>query len=130
MWNSFKTNEQKGISAEVITYAAGGGDLINAYFARPDGPGPYPGIVLVHHLPGWDELYREFALRFANHGFNVLCANMYHREGQGTPDEVAGKVRAAGGIYDDQVVADQGAAMQWLKSLPSSNGKVGIIGSC
>ncbi len=35
------------------------GDTINAYLARPLGPGPYPAMVLAHHMPGWDQWYRE-----------------------------------------------------------------------
>jgi carboxymethylenebutenolidase len=130
MWNSFSTAEHKGISAEVSTYTAGNGDLLHAYVARPSGDGPFPGIVMVHHLPGWDELYREFSLRLANHGYNVISPDFYCREGHGTPDEIAAKVRAAGGLADDQVLADANAAAAWLKALPTSNGKVGIIGTC
>src|ERR671939_573710 len=37
---------------------------------------------------------------------------------------------ANGGVPDDQVVGDAAAAMQWLKSQPNSNGRVGIIGTC
>jgi carboxymethylenebutenolidase len=32
-----------------------------------------PGIVAVHHLPGWDEFYREFCERLARHGYGVVC---------------------------------------------------------
>ena len=40
------------------------------------------------------------------------------------------KVRAAGGVPDDQVVGDVDAAMGYLRSQSYSNGKVGLIGSC
>jgi carboxymethylenebutenolidase len=43
---------------------------------------------------------------------------------------VAATVRSQGGKPDDSVVADCGAALSWQKALPSSNGKVGIIGTC
>ncbi|MBA2447183.1 MAG: dienelactone hydrolase family protein, partial [Chloroflexi bacterium] len=72
MWNSLSTDAHQGIVAEITTYAAGQGDLIHAYVARPEGDGPFPGLVLVHHMPGWDELYQEFARRFANHGYTVI----------------------------------------------------------
>jgi len=130
MWNSFDTSAPRAISAGVTTIAAANGDQIHAYVARPEGDGPFPGIVLVHHMPGWDELYQEFARRFANHGYNTLSPDLYCRVGHGTPDDIAAKVRADGGVADDQVVADCSAAAKWLKALPTSNGKVGIIGTC
>ena len=130
MWNSFNTDAPQGLLAGITTYAAGQGDLIHAYVARPEGEGPFPGIVLVHHLPGWDEFYQEFARRLANHGYTVICPDLYCREGHGRPDDIAARVRADGGVPDDRVVADCEAAQRWLKSLPTSNGKVGIIGTC
>lgn len=130
MWNSFSTDAHQGLVAEVTTYVAGQGDLIHAYVARPAGPGPFPGIVLVHHMPGWDELYQEFARRFANHGYLVIAPDFYCRYGHGAPDDIAARVRAEGGVADESVVADASAALRWLTSLPTSNDKVGIIGTC
>jgi carboxymethylenebutenolidase len=118
------------MTAEITTYTAGGGDLIRAYLARPAGDGPFPGLVVIHHMPGWDEFYQEFTRRFASHGYVSICPNLYERFGHGTPDDVTATVRAQGGVADESVVADCAAALRWLKSLPTSNGKVGIIGSC
>ena len=130
MWNSFNTASPQGISAGVTTIAGANGDQIHAYVARPEGSGPFPGIVAVHHLPGWDEFYQEFTRRLANHGYLVICPDLYCRDGHGTPDDIAAKVRADGGVADDRVLADCTAAAQWLKAQPGSNGKVGIIGTC
>jgi carboxymethylenebutenolidase len=130
-WNQYKTDDTSiGVNAEITTFKAGGGDEIHAYVARPKGNNRRGGIVLVHHLPGWDEFYQEFAERLARHGYDVICPNLYERFGHGTPDDVTAKVRAEGGVKDDSVVADCEAAMNWLKALPTSNGKVGIIGTC
>ena len=30
-------------------------------------------------MPGWDEFYQEFARRLANHGYNVICPDLYCR---------------------------------------------------
>jgi carboxymethylenebutenolidase len=130
MWNSFDTANAPSITAGPIQLAGANGDQIHAYLARPDGDGPYPGVVVIMHMPGWDEYYAEFTRRLAAHGYSALCPDLYCRAGHGTPDEVAAKVRADGGVPDDQVVGDAAAAQQWLKSQTSSNGKVGIIGSC
>jgi carboxymethylenebutenolidase len=75
-------------------------------------------------------LYQEFTRRFANQGYLAICPDLYCRDGHGTPDDIAAKVRSNGGVADDQVVGDCSAAMKWLKSQPASNGKVGIIGTC
>ena len=130
MWNDFRTDRYEAMLGETISYAGHNGDLISAYFVRPLGPGPFPGIVVIHHMPGWDELYREIANRFARHGYAVVLPNLYHRLGHGTPEEVAAKVRAAQGVPDEQVVGDCAAAMRLLKALPNSNDKVGVIGGC
>lgn len=130
MWNTFRTDSHQAIVAGITTYAGGGGDLIHAYVARPEGDGPFPGVVAVHHMPGWDELYQEFSRRLASHGYTTICPDLYCRIGHGSPDDVAAAARARGGVADEVVVADCAAAQRWLKSLPTSNGKVGIIGSC
>jgi carboxymethylenebutenolidase len=130
MWNSFQTDAPPTVRTSAITFPGGNGDEIHAYLAQPGGEGARPGIVLVHHLPGWDEFYQEFAERLARHGFTVLCPDLYCRIGHGTPEDVAAKVRSQGGVLDDSVVADGEAAQRWLRTETASNGKVGIIGSC
>src|SRR6478609_4676934 len=105
MWNTFRTDAPGGITARNELIGGGDGE-IHAYIAQPDGAGPYPGVVLVHHAPGWDEYYREFARRFAEHGYIAVVPNLYERFGHGTPDDVAAAARAAGGVSDESVKGD------------------------
>ena len=130
MWNSLDTAANDALSGGVTKLAVGTGEPIHAYIARPEGPGPFPGVVVIHHVPGWDEFHREMTRRFAQHGYNAICPDLFCRVGHGTPDDVAAKVRAEGGVSDDGVVADVTAARTWLRALPTSNGKVGLIGLC
>ncbi len=122
----------RGMTCENITLKGDGGTPITAYVARPEGAGPFPGIVLVHHLPGWSEHYIETTRHFAHHGYLAICANLYEREGgaDANPDDVAAKVRAGGGIADAQMVGDTAAAVGWMRAQQQHNGKVGIYGSC
>jgi carboxymethylenebutenolidase len=129
-WNTFITDVEGGMTAVNMVIPGGGGDPIHAYIAQPDGAGPYPGVVLLNHAPGWDEFYREFSRRFAEHGYIAVAPNLYERYGHGTPDDVAARVRGDGGVADASVIADGEAAMQWIKAQSSSNGKVGVIGTC
>src|SRR5439155_18649902 len=46
------------------------------------------------------------------------------------PDDASAAVRAAGGVPDDRLVGDVAGAAAYLRALPSSNGKVGVIGYC
>ena len=129
-WNSYDTSVSDGMTAAVTKIKGANGDEIHAYTARPEGKGPFPGVVLIHHIPGWDEIYREFTRRFAQHGYNAICPDLYCRSGHGKPDDVTAKVRADGGVADAQVVDDLVAGAKWLRALPTSNGMVGIIGTC
>jgi carboxymethylenebutenolidase len=126
----YTTDQYEGMLAETVILPGYHADLINAYFARPLGAGPFPGMVLIHHLPGWDEWYRDIARKFAEHGYATLCPNLYFRDGHGTPEDVAAKVRGAGGVADDQVLGDVSATLAMLLALPYVNGKVGVFGTC
>ena len=53
--------------AETVAFRGHHGDIGEAYYARPLGA-PLPGVVLIHHMPGWDEWICEVARRFAHHG--------------------------------------------------------------
>jgi carboxymethylenebutenolidase len=126
----YRTDMYEGLLAETVTMTGANGDTINAYLARPLGAGPFPAMVLAHHMPGWDEWYREATYKFAHHGYVTISPNLYFRAGHSTPEDVAAKVRADGGIPDDQAVGDLAGALNYVRSLPYVNGKAGIFGTC
>jgi len=126
----YRTDMYEGMLAETVTYPGANGDVINAYYARPLGPGPFPGMVVIHHMPGWDEWYREATRKFAHHGYAAIAPNLYARAGHGAPEDVAAAVRAEGGVADDQVLGDLAGALAFLRSLPNSSGKIGVFGTC
>ena len=126
----YQTDMYEGMLAETVMVQGHNGDVVNAYFARPLGPGPFPGVVLIHHMPGWDEWYRETTRRFAHHGYLAVSPNIYYRFGHGSPDDVAAKVRGSGGVADDMVVGDVEGSVRFLKSLPQCNRRVGVFGTC
>ncbi|MCA9829103.1 MAG: dienelactone hydrolase family protein [Dehalococcoidia bacterium] len=126
----YETGDYEGMIAETTKVQGHNGDWVTAYVARPLGPGPFPGVVMVHHMPGWDEWYKEATRKFAHHGYAAIAPDLYCRAGSGSPDDVAAKVRADGGVPDDQVVGDLAGAARFLRALPNVNGKVGIFGTC
>jgi carboxymethylenebutenolidase len=117
--------------AETITITGHGGDQVEAYLARPLSPGPLGGVVVIHHMPGYDEGTKEITRTFAAHGYNAICPNLYTREAPGaSPDDAAATARAQGGVPDDRLVGDVAGATAFLRAMPNSNGKAGTIGYC
>ena len=114
-----------------ITIRGDGGDEIEAYLARPMSQGPFGGVVVIHHMPGYDAPTKEIARRFAEHGYNALMPNLYHRDAPGaSPDDAAATARAQGGVPDARLIGDVAGAAAHLRALTTSNGKVGVIGYC
>jgi carboxymethylenebutenolidase len=120
----------EGMIAETVRVHGDKGDLIDGYAARPLGQGPLAGVIVVHHMPGFDEWTREVVRRIAHHGYNAVAPDLHFRQGPGTPTEKADRVREQGGQIDTQVIADLGGGERYLRDLPTSNGKVGLIGFC
>jgi carboxymethylenebutenolidase len=119
------------MQAETVRFTGHNGDELEGYLAQPLDSGPYGGVVVIHHMPGYDEATKEITRRFAAHGYLALCPNLYSREGFGaSPDDAAASARAKGGVPDEQLVGDVDGAARHLRSLGTSNGKIGTIGYC
>jgi carboxymethylenebutenolidase len=119
------------LSAQTITITGHDDDEIEAYLARPDGGEPRGGVVVIHHMPGYDRATKEMTRRFAELGYDAICPNLFSREAPGAaPDDAAATVRANGGVPDWRLVGDVAGAAAYLRGLPTSNGKVGVIGYC
>jgi carboxymethylenebutenolidase len=122
------------LSARTVSIAGADGDPIEAYLARPEGEqdaGSRGGVVVIHHMPGYDRATKEMVRRFAELGYDAVCPNLYHREAPGAaPDDAAATARAKGGVPDQRLVGDVAGAADHLRSLDTSNGKVAVIGHC
>jgi carboxymethylenebutenolidase len=120
----------EGLIGETISLRGHNGALIEAYLSRPIGVSPVPGVVVIHHMPGWDEWTKEVTRKLAHHGFAAIAPHLYSRLGPGAWDDLAAAGRAAGGMPDAQVVGDVAASAEFLRTQPYANGKVGVIGFC
>jgi carboxymethylenebutenolidase len=119
------------MAAETVMISGHNGDGIEAYFARPTSPGPYPGVVVIHHMPGYDRSTKEIVRTFAVYGYAALMPNLHHRYAPGAKaTDAAAAAREAGGVPDEQCLADATAAIDGLRGRTESNGKVGVIGYC
>jgi carboxymethylenebutenolidase len=120
------------LTASTVMIKGAGGDEVQAYLARPEeAGGKRGGVVVIHHMPGYDRGTKEITRRFAELGYDAICPNLYWREApDAAPDDAAATARAQGGVPDERLIGDVGGAAAYLRGLPSSNGKVGVIGYC
>jgi carboxymethylenebutenolidase len=119
------------LTADTVMIAGHDGDEVEAYVARPAGDGPRGGMVVIHHMPGYDRGSKEIVRRFAEMGYDAIMPNLYWRDAPGAaPDDAAATARAQGGVPDERLIGDVGGAAAYLRGLPSSNGRVGVIGYC
>jgi carboxymethylenebutenolidase len=117
--------------AETVRITGAGGDEIEAYLAQPLDRSAVGSVVVIHHMPGYDEQTKEITRTFAVNGYLAICPNLYWREAPGaSPDDAAATARAQGGVPDERLVGDVKGAIDHLKSMPASNGKAATIGYC
>jgi carboxymethylenebutenolidase len=121
----------RAFQAGIETMTGHGAAMIEAYVAQPLASEPAGGVVVIHHMPGFDEASKEITRRFATWGYAAVCPNLHFREAPGaSADDAAAANRAAGGVPDERLVGDVSAAVDYLRALPTSNGKVATIGFC
>lgn len=116
--------------AQHVMIEGDGGDAVEAYYARPEGEGPFPAVAVIHHMPGWDEWTHEVVRKLAHHGYAAISAHLFYRHGPGEPEDLSAKVRATGGLIDSQVMGDVAGSIAFLKRQSEHNGKLGVIGFC
>jgi len=107
------------------------GDRIEAYLAERLDGAKVGGVVVIHHMPGYDGPTKEITRRLAADGFNAICPNLYHRQAPGmAPEEAFMVVWGQRGLPDEQLIADVAGAAARLRQLDGANGKVAVIGFC
>ena len=51
--------------------------LRSAYYARPEGTGPFPGVIVIHEIYGLNENIKDIARRFAREGYAALAVDLF-----------------------------------------------------
>src|SRR3954453_18981203 len=114
------------LTSETVMINGADGDEIQAYLARPSEDTRRGGVVVIHHMPGFDRATKEIVRRFAELAYRAICPNLYPRQAPGAaPSDAAATVRAQGGVTDAQLLGDVAGAATYLRSQSSSNGRVG-----
>ncbi|GAA2650321.1 dienelactone hydrolase family protein [Paractinoplanes durhamensis] len=115
-----------------------------AYLVKPDGDGPFPGVLFFMDAFGLRPRLAEMAERIAERGYAVLVPNLFYRSASGpliTPEELtdAAKRDAAFGrlgpmmqaLTGERIVADTGAYLDFFAAQPGVSAEpVVLVGYC
>ena len=122
--------QYEGLIAESVRFPGHNGETIGGYSARPLGPGPYPGVVVIFEAFGIVPHTKELVRKFAANGYVAVAPDLYWRQGIDDPSDMRAVMQAMGGLPDSQAIGDMEGAAAFLKHIPTCNGKVGSIGHC
>lgn len=93
----------------------------------PDGPGPWPAVVVVHEAFGVLPEMRDQVAHLARLGYLALMPDLYTEGGMLRCIGATAKALRSG---KGRAWADIEAARTWLSTRDDFNGRVGIIGFC
>jgi carboxymethylenebutenolidase len=99
------------------------------YLAVPEGPGPFPALVIVHEWNGLVDRVRQVADDLAAEGYVTLAADLYSGRTGSNPEE---NIALMTETREDMgtVIANLDAATAFLRSRPDVTGRIGAMGWC
>lgn len=102
----------------------------SSYFAAPDGPGPHPGVVVVHEAFGLNDNIRDICRRFANEGYAAFGVDLF-----GDRNRAVCMVKMLAGLASKNLehfgVPGLREALTQLSSRDDVDGeRVGAVGFC
>src|SRR5262249_46321367 len=109
-----------------------GSEKMPCHLARPASGGPYPGLVVVMEAFGLNDHIKSITGRFAAEGFVAIAPNLYFRQPNNVVgyNDLPGAFRLMGALNFDQVVADIGSAINYLKTITEVKPAFGTVGFC
>lgn len=104
-----------------------GSQRLRGYLARPDGAGPWPGVVAIHEVFGMDDQFRRHCDRLAGAGYLTLGLDLFS---DGGPRRCIVSTMRALRSGSGRPLADIEAGRRRLVGSEDCTGRVGIIGFC
>ena len=122
------------VQAEWVTTSTPDGDM-RVYLARPEGTGPWPGLIVIQEIFGVNDHIQDVTRRFAAEGFVAAAPELYHRFEESERDIPYSDLQRAFAVRsrlsDDMVMMDVDATYDLLNRRPDvRSGQIGIVGYC
>ena len=120
-----------GLVAGETTVPTDKGDL-PAYFARPDGAGPFPTVLVIEEIFGVHEYIKDVCRRLAKAGYLAVAPELYARLGDlSKMTEVSAIIRdVISKAPDHQLLRDLDATATWAAAHGGDPKRLVVTGFC
>jgi carboxymethylenebutenolidase len=117
-------------SSAVSVPRASGKGTMESFFVKPEGAGPFPGLVVIHEIFGLNENIRGIASRFAEEGYAALAVDLFSNR-----NRVLCMMQLIHGMMirplNNAVVAELQSSIAFLQGQPGVDpARIGVVGFC
>ena len=117
-------------SSTVSVPRANGKGMMESFFAKPEGVGPFPGMVVIHEILGLNDNIRSIANRFAEQGYAALAVDMFSNR-----NRTVCMMQIIHGMMlrplKNTMLSDLHSTMAFLRQQPGVDpNRTGVVGFC
>jgi carboxymethylenebutenolidase len=119
------------IKARYVAYPSPGGNsgTMRGYLVHPNGPPPYPAVLVIHENRGLNPYIEDVARRLATEGFLALAPDGLSPVGGYPGNDDDGRTLQAG-LDQGKLRTDMLNSARFLKAHELSTGRLGVTGFC
>ena len=119
------------IKARYVDYPSPGGTsgVMRGYLVQPNGPGPFPTVLVIHENRGLNPYIEDVARRLATDGFLALAPDGLAPVGGYPGNDDDGRTLQAG-LDQGKLRTEMVNSARFLKAHALSSGKLGVTGFC
>lgn len=115
---------------KTVEYTTRDGETFTGYLTKPEGDGPFPGILVITAIFGTDEEMIALADAWAADGFVVSVPDIFWRQVPGPTADREVAFARMNAFDPDQGMKDIEDLLGDLRGRDECNGKAGILGFC
>jgi carboxymethylenebutenolidase len=104
--------------------------VMDSFFAKPDGEGPFPGVIVIHEIFGLNDNIRQITREFAEQGYAALAVDLFSNRNRA----ICMTQIFYGMLFrplDNSMLADLNSAFNFLKQEQGVDAnRIGAVGFC